>query len=46
MVSRCGALKVLNYAMSNTEGAANCNAFVDIFGLRSLFPNFMKASFQ
>jgi beta-catenin-like protein 1 len=42
MVSRCGALKVLNYAMSNAEGAANCNAFVEIFGLRSLFPNFMK----
>ncbi|XP_062501510.1 beta-catenin-like protein 1 [Corticium candelabrum] len=42
MASRCGALKVLNYAMTNAEGASNCNVFVDVLGLRSLFPNFMK----
>ncbi|GIY02398.1 beta-catenin-like protein 1 [Caerostris darwini] len=41
-LSRNGALKVLDHAMSNAEGADNCNKFVDILGLRSIFPLFMK----
>lgn len=41
-MSRNGALKVLDYALSGPEGRNNCNKFVDIFGLRTLFPLFMK----
>ena len=36
------ALKVLDHALGGPEGAANCNKFVEIYGLRSLFPCFMK----
>ncbi|GAB6030484.1 Beta-catenin-like protein 1 [Chamberlinius hualienensis] len=41
-LSRHGALKVLDFAMSNPEGADNCNKFVDILGLRTVFPLFLK----
>merc|ERR1712029_1236014 len=41
-VSRNGALKVLNHALIGPEGKDNCHKFVDIFGLRSIFPLFMK----
>ncbi|XP_015919518.1 beta-catenin-like protein 1 [Parasteatoda tepidariorum] len=41
-MSRNGALKVLDHAMCNAEGADNCNKFVDILGLRAIFPLFMK----
>jgi beta-catenin-like protein 1 len=41
-LSRNGALKVLDYAMNNVEGTDNCNKFVDILGLRTVFPLFMK----
>lgn len=41
-VSRRSALKVLNHAMCNAEGADNCMKFVEVYGLRSLFPVFMK----
>uniref|UniRef100_T1J520 Beta-catenin-like protein 1 n=1 Tax=Strigamia maritima TaxID=126957 RepID=T1J520_STRMM len=41
-LSRSGALKVLDHAMCNLEGADNCNKFVDILGLRTVFPLFMK----
>lgn len=41
-LSRNGALKVLDHAMTNTEGTDNCNKFVDILGLRTVFPIFMK----
>merc|ERR1719391_179310 len=40
--SRAGALKVLSHALSGTEGTNNCVKFVDILGLRTLFPLFMK----
>ncbi len=36
------ALKVLNYSLSTPKGADNCNKFVEVYGLRSLFPCFMK----
>ena len=36
------AVKVLDHALGGAEGAANCNKFVEIYGLRSLFPCFMK----
>ena len=42
LVAKPRALKVLNHAMSGMEGAANCTKFIDIYGLRSLFPSFMK----
>ncbi|KAG1686330.1 Beta-catenin-like protein 1 [Nymphon striatum] len=38
-LSRNGALKVLDYAM---HGADNCSKFIDILGLRTIFPLFMK----
>ena len=41
-LARCSALKVLNHAMCNVEGKDNCVKFVEIFGLGSLFPAFMK----
>ncbi|ERL84120.1 hypothetical protein D910_04173 [Dendroctonus ponderosae] len=40
--SRNGSLKVLDYAMSGLHGKDNCNKFVDILGLRTIFPLFMK----
>ncbi|OQR69458.1 beta-catenin protein 1-like [Tropilaelaps mercedesae] len=39
--SRCGALKTLEYALQGPEGTENCNKFVDILGLRVLFPLLM-----
>ena len=41
-VSRNGALKVLNHALIGPEGRDNCAKFVDILGLRTIFPLFMK----
>ena len=41
-MSRCSAIKVLNHAMSGSEGADNCQKFIEILGLRSIFPLFMK----
>ena len=41
-MSRKSALKVLNHAMCNFEGVDNCVKFVEVYGLRSLFPSFMK----
>ncbi|XP_071489872.1 beta-catenin-like protein 1 [Diadema antillarum] len=40
--SRHSALKVLNHAMTGAEAGDNCTKFIDILGLRSLFPLFMK----
>ncbi|XP_058979971.1 beta-catenin-like protein 1 [Musca domestica] len=41
-MSRNGSLKVLDHAMSGPDGRDNCNKFVDILGLRTIFPLFMK----
>lgn len=41
-LSRQSSLKVLNHAMCNAEGKDNCVKFIEIFGLGSLFPAFMK----
>ncbi|XP_075734066.1 beta-catenin-like protein 1 [Rhipicephalus microplus] len=41
-MSRSGALKVLDFATCNVEGTDNCNKFVDILGLRTIFPLFMQ----
>lgn len=41
-LSRNGSLKVLDHAMSGIDGKDNCNKFVDILGLRTIFPLFMK----
>lgn len=41
-MSRVSALKVLNYAVIGPEGSDNCHKFVDILGLRTIFPLFMK----
>ncbi|XP_055638811.1 beta-catenin-like protein 1 [Toxorhynchites rutilus septentrionalis] len=41
-LSRNGSLKVLDHAMSGQDGRDNCNKFVDILGLRTIFPLFMK----
>merc|ERR1719471_1000311 len=40
--SRSGALKVLSHALTGLEGTESCVKFVDILGLRTLFPLFMK----
>lgn len=41
-LSRNGALRVLDHALTGPEGADNCNKFVEILGLRTIFPLFMK----
>lgn len=41
-LSRNGSLKVLNHSMSGEFGADNCSKFIDILGLRSIFPLFMQ----
>lgn len=41
-LSRNGSLKVLDHALSGPDGRENCNKFVDILGLRTIFPLFMK----
>ncbi|KAF1390835.1 hypothetical protein PFLUV_G00062160 [Perca fluviatilis] len=41
-MSRTSAMKVLDHAMIGPEGADNCHKFVDILGLRTIFPLFMK----
>lgn len=41
-MSRNGSLKVLDHAMAGQDGKDNCNKFVDILGLRTIFPLFMK----
>ena len=41
-LSRNGSLRVLGYAMQGPDGKDNCNKFVDILGLRTIFPLFMK----
>lgn len=40
--SRNSAIKVLDYAMTGPEGLDLCQKFVDVLGLRSVFPLFMK----
>ncbi|XP_063309411.1 beta-catenin-like protein 1 [Pelobates fuscus] len=42
-MSRCSALRVLDHAMIGAEGTDNCHKFVDILGLRTIFPLFMKS---
>ena len=42
-MSKTTAIKVLDHAMIGPEGVDNCNKFIDILGLRSLFPLFMKS---
>lgn len=41
-LSRNGALKVLDYACSGPDGKENCTKFIEILGLRTVFPLFMK----
>nr|CAG8539392.1 13438_t:CDS:10 [Entrophospora candida] len=41
MMSRTRAVKVLDHALSTPEGLANCEKFVEIFGLKTLFASFM-----
>lgn len=41
-LSRNGSLKVLDHALAGPDGKDNCNKFVDILGLRTIFPLFMK----
>ncbi|PAA77058.1 hypothetical protein BOX15_Mlig001294g5, partial [Macrostomum lignano] len=41
-VARPSALKVLDYALNGPDGADNALKFVDILGLRTIFPVFMR----
>lgn len=41
-MSRPPALKVLNFALQGDEGINCCAKFLDVYGLSSLFPCFMK----
>ena len=36
------SIKVLDHAMSTPDGLSNCERFVEIFGLKSLFSAFMR----
>ncbi|KAG8446127.1 hypothetical protein GDO86_013844 [Hymenochirus boettgeri] len=42
-MSRSSALRVLDHAMIGPEGTDNCHKFVDILGLRTIYPLFMKS---
>jgi len=42
LLSKSSSLKVLDHAMCNAEGTDNCMKFVEVYGLRTLFPQFMK----
>lgn len=44
--SRSGALKVLSYATAIPDGGSNCDKFTEIYGLRTLFPLFMRTPQQ
>ncbi|CAI4230042.1 unnamed protein product [Auanema sp. JU1783] len=44
--SRESALKVLDHATTGPDGVDNCNYFVEILGLRTLFPLFMRTPAQ
>jgi len=41
-LSRNGAVRVLDHTLTGSEGLDCCNKFVDILGLRTVFPLFMK----
>ncbi|CAH1780152.1 unnamed protein product [Owenia fusiformis] len=41
-MSRFSSIKVLDHSMTGPEGSDNCQKFIDILGLRSIFPLFMK----
>ncbi|KZW04240.1 DUF1716-domain-containing protein [Exidia glandulosa HHB12029] len=41
MQSRSRSIKVLDHALSSPAGSANCEAFVEALGLKTLFPAFM-----
>ncbi|KAI8922394.1 DUF1716-domain-containing protein [Powellomyces hirtus] len=41
-MARMRAIKVLSHAMLGANGAACCSHFVEIFGLKTLFPLFMR----
>lgn len=41
MQARSRSLKVLDYAMSGTDGTAACEVFVEALGLKTLFSTFM-----
>lgn len=41
-MSRNCAIKVLNHSMTGVDGVDNSQKFVDILGLRTIFPLFMK----
>ncbi|KAJ8041931.1 Beta-catenin-like protein 1 [Holothuria leucospilota] len=40
--SRFSALKVMNHAVTGANAADNCMKFIEILGLRNIFPLFMK----
>ena len=41
-MSSNSALRVIDHALSGNEGKDNCQQFIEILGLRSIFPLFMK----
>ncbi|KAI6202943.1 DUF1716 domain-containing protein [Aphelenchoides besseyi] len=44
--SRSGALKALSFATAPVDGGANCDKFIEIYGLRTLIPMFMRTPQQ
>ena len=45
-MSRPPALKVLNFALQGDEGINCCAKFIEVYGLRSLFPCFYEDAWQ
>jgi beta-catenin-like protein 1 len=41
LLAKTRAIKVLSYAMQTEAGAANCEKFVEVLGLKTFFPAFM-----
>ena len=47
LLAKTRAIKVLSYAMQTEAGAANCEKFVEVLGLKTFFPAFMgKVSYR
>ena len=41
LLAKTRSIKVLSYAMQSEAGAANCEKFVEVLGLKTFFPAFM-----
>ena len=41
LLARTRSIKVLDYAMQTAEGSANCERFIEMYGMKTFFSAFM-----